>query len=361
MNFGTHDKAKFWNYELNTKTPSEYALNSHHKAWFTCNDCGHDFNKIIKEFKMSKNIGCQFCSKTNKKLCDDNNCDMCRYNSFESIEYSKNWSNKNLVKPRDITKNSHRIKYLFNCPDCKHEFEQEPSHITRTHFNNKYNGNCCIYCAHRKICPRDIDCDFCKNNSFESIDYSIYWNYEKNFPVIPRDVFKSISSQFWFNCHLCNNLFNNKLCHITAGVRCSKCVNKTEKIFYDIIIKLYPSLQQQYKVEWCKIIKYLPFDFIIIEKKIIVELDGEQHFKQVSKWKTPEYNRKHDIFKMKRANKNGFSVIRILQDDIYRNKNKNWINELQENIEKISNDGIVQNIYMCKNNEYEKHIDDMNK
>ena len=35
MNFGTHEKAKFWNYSLNAKGPSEYALNSHKMAWFT--------------------------------------------------------------------------------------------------------------------------------------------------------------------------------------------------------------------------------------------------------------------------------------------------------------------------------------
>jgi len=60
------------------------------------------------------------------------------------------------------------------------------------------------------------------------------------------------------------------------------------------------------------------------------------------------------------ANENGYSIIRIFQEDVWYDK-YDWFRELLENIEKISNDGIVQNIYMCKNNEYEKHIDDMNK
>ena len=54
---------------------------------------------------------------------------------------------------------------------------------------------------------------------------------------------------------------------------------------------------------------------------------------------------------MKCANKNGFSVIRILQKDVYNNK-YHWLNELVNNIEKITNENRVQNIYMCKNNEY---------
>jgi len=361
MNFGTHEKAKFWNYSLNAKGPSEYALNSHKMAWFTCNICKHDFYKIIREFKTSKNTGCPFCSKTRKNLCDDINCERCCENSFEIVEYSKNWSNKNLVTPRDVTKYSHGIKYLFNCPDCGHEFEQEPSHITRIEINDKVGGSGCIFCAHRQICSRDIDCNWCCEKSFEKVEYSKYWNYEKNFPVIPRDIFRSVITEFWFNCHLCNIPFKNRVSHITDGVRCPKCKNKTEKIFYDIVVKIYPSLIFQYKVEWCKIIKKLPFDFVIIEKKILLEIDGKQHMVQVSNWKTPEYNRNNDVYKMKCANDNGFSVIRILQEDIYRNRNKYWLVELEENIEKIINDGIVQNIYMCKNNEYDKHIADMSK
>jgi hypothetical protein len=56
------------------------------------------------------------------------------------------------------------------------------------------------------------------------------------------------------------------------------------------------------------------------------------------------------------ANKNGYSIIRILQKDIWHNK-YNWFKELCDNINKIKNDNIVQNIYMCKKNEY-KNFDE---
>ena len=54
---------------------------------------------------------------------------------------------------------------------------------------------------------------------------------------------------------------------------------------------------------------------------------------------------------MKCANENKFSVIRILQKDVYKNK-YDWLSELCKNIEKLTDEKIVQNIYMCKNNEY---------
>ncbi len=82
-----------------------------------------------------------------------------------------------------------------------------------------------------------------------------------------------------------------------------------------------------------------------------MEQDGVQHWKQVAKWKTPEHTRNRDLYKMKCANENGFSVIRILQEDIFKDI-YDWFTELCVNIEKITNENRVQNIYMCKNNEY---------
>lgn len=95
----------------------------------------------------------------------------------------------------------------------------------------------------------------------------------------------------------------------------------------------------------------MPFDFAIEERKIIIELDGKQHFEQIGNWQAPEKNREIDFYKMKCANENGFSMIRLLQNDVYKNK-YDWLQELIYNIEKITNENRVQNIYMCKNNEY---------
>jgi hypothetical protein len=52
------------------------------------------------------------------------------------------------------------------------------------------------------------------------------------------------------------------------------------------------------------------------------------------------------------ANKNNYSVIRIIQEDVFYDT-YDWLNELKQNINKIITDKKVQNIFMCKNNEYE--------
>jgi very-short-patch-repair endonuclease len=312
------------------------ALNSHKKFWFDC-ECGHTFDVQLNNINLLDRW-CSYCA--NKKLCDDKKCKICFDKCFASVDYSKNWSDKNIETPFEVLKKSHK-KYWFECPRCEHPFQQILSHITR--------GNTCQYCHNRLLCDESKNCLSCFNKTFASIDRSSCWS-KKNLKN-PNEVFKSTAEKFWFDCHKCGNEFESKLCHITDGSWCPKCRYKTEDKLFKILIEKYPTLKLQYKVDWCKNVKHLPFDFVIEERKIIIEIDGEQHFEQVAKWKTPEHNRKRDLYKMNCANENGFSIIRIIQEDIYKNK-YDWLNELTNNIEKITQEKIVQNIYMCKNNEY---------
>jgi very-short-patch-repair endonuclease len=133
---------------------------------------------------------------------------------------------------------------------------------------------------------------------------------------------------------------------------CPSCINKTEFLFLKKIQDFYPTLKKQYKVEWCKNKNCLPFDFVIEELKIIIEIDGPQHFIQVANWTSPEIQKEKDKYKINCANENGFSVIRLLQIDILKDK-FDWIEELKYNISKINNENKIQNIFICKNNEYD--------
>jgi very-short-patch-repair endonuclease len=334
--FSQHPKAIFWS-NKNEKKPNEVALNSHKKFWFDC-ECGHAFDIQLNNLTI-KNGWCPYC--VNKKICNIyQNCQSCLNKSLASINYSKNWSDTNKEIPEEVFKNSHK-KYLFVCPTCKHTYEQRLSHITR--------GSCCSYCHNRQLCDNKQNCSICLNKTFASIERSLCWS-DKNI-LKPYQVFKSVATKFWFDCDKCGNEFESKLCHITDGSWCPFCVNKTEQILFDVLKEKYNTLKSQYKVDWCKNKKHLPFDFVIEERKIIIELDGEQHFEQIGKWKSPEETKKNDLYKMKCANDNGFSIIRILQKDVYKNK-YDWLNELILIIEKLTTENIVQNIYMCKNNEY---------
>lgn len=334
--FDSHPKSKFWS-ERNLCKPCDVALNSHKKFWFDCGECNHPFDIALN--CLNGGSWCSYCA--NKKLCDLNrNCNFCFDKCFASVEYSKHWSDLNFEEPFELFKNSHK-EYLFDCPICNHTFKQKLSHITR--------GNTCNYCHNRIMCLPTKNCVSCHNKSFASVDRSKNWSSKNK--KKPNEVFKSSSEIFIFNCDKCENEFKSKLCHITDGSWCPNCRYKTEDMFYNKVKEFYPSLKRQYKVDWCKNVKHLPFDFVIEERKIIVEIDGLAHFEQVAKWKSPKHTRQRDLYKMKCANENGFSIIRILQEDVFKNK-YDWLNKLINNIEKITHDNNVQNIYMCENNEY---------
>ena len=190
----------------------------------------------------------------------------------------------------------------------------------------------------------------CFENSFASHEKSKYWS-DKN-ELKPRQICKGSDEKIIFNCIICKNEYISRLAGISTGIWCPCTINKTEQKLYEKLLLIYPELIQQYKVEWCKNITYLPFDFCIEEYKIIIELDGKQHFEQVSNWKPPEGNQERDKYKMICANDNNFSIIRILQEDVFYDT-FDWVDEIKQSIQKIIDDKIIQNIFICKNNEYD--------
>lgn len=84
---------------------------------------------------------------------------------------------------------------------------------------------------------------------------------------------------------------------------------------------------------------------------MILELDGRQHFCQVSNWQSPEFTQKRDVYKMQCANDNNYSVIRIVQEDILNNV-YDWKIKLIETIEEIKNGDSISNISLSMEDEY---------
>jgi very-short-patch-repair endonuclease len=334
VTFDTHPKSKFWS-ARNEGNPKDYALNSHKKFWFDC-ECGHPFESSLLNINKGNNW-CPYCY--NRKLC--NNCDICFNKSFASHTKSIYWHTDNTYKPTEVLKGSEK-KFYFNCDKCPHKLYISLKQISS-------HKHWCSYCSHQTLCD-DNDCSMCYNNSFASIEQSKYLTDET---INPRTLFKSTNKKYNFKCDKCENIFETNLSHISRGIWCPYCVNKTEQKLYNELTKHY-FIKRQFKPEWCKnpkTNKYLPYDFILEELNIIIEQDGPQHFKQIGKWQTPELTKISDIYKIKCANENGYSIIRILQKDIWHDR-YDWIQELLENIDKIILDKRVQNIYMCKNDEY---------
>jgi very-short-patch-repair endonuclease len=139
-----------------------------------------------------------------------------------------------------------------------------------------------------------------------------------------------------------------------ANHGCPGCCNKTEGKLFITLVKLFPNLIWDFRKDWCKNIKHLPFDFCIPEYNIIIELDGRQHFQQVSNWRSPEEQFKIDMYKEECANDNGYSLIRLVQEDVL-NDSYDWMSYLLSSIEEIRQSPEIMNMYLCGNGEYDKY------
>jgi very-short-patch-repair endonuclease len=337
--FASHEKARYWS-KKNNINPRDVIKGTPTKYLFDCKECNHVIDISLSGITTS-NHWCSYC--TNQKLCNNDECKSCFNKSFASSDKAIYWSNKNVKKPREEFKSS-KHKFWFCCNNCKHDIEIELGKITA--------GGWCSYCASKNLCDYN-NCNFCFDKSFASHEKAKYWSKKNS--LLPREVTKFTNKKYYFDCPDCKLEFSSVLSNISGKNQwCPKCKNKTEKKIIDNLHNIYKRFIHQYNVEWCKNIKtnhYFPFDFCIQEYNIIIELDGIQHFKQVSNWKSPEEVHNRDLYKLKCANNNNHSVIRLLQEDVFYDK-YDWLSEIKSNIEKIVIEKKIQNIFMCKNDEY---------
>lgn len=333
--FASTDYIYCWS-EKNKLKPHQVFKHSHTKYFFNCDYCKHEFKLSLDD--VMKGSWCQFCSNPPKLLCEEENCMICFNKSFVPDERAKYWSNKNKLSPRQVFASSNK-KFLFDCPNCLHEITCSPS-----------KDRWCIYCSHKKLCD-DNNCEFCFKNSFAS--HILVKQWSKQNKLSPRQVFIKSNKKYFLTCDVCCKDFQAKLESISRGQWCPFCYVKTEKILLKWLSENY-HVEYQKKFEWCKNVetnRHFIYDFYLPDFDILIELDGGQHFFQVWNWKSPEDNVIIDIYKMKQANKNEKTVIRLLQDNVINNK-IDWKTYLIEYIKKYDK---PSRIFICKNNEYVNH------
>jgi very-short-patch-repair endonuclease len=136
----------------------------------------------------------------------------------------------------------------------------------------------------------------------------------------------SSGKKFWFNCKNCSHDYDQSPYVKTRGSGCPTCKNKTEKMVADFLKEFLIAFEKEFKLNSNK-----RYDFCLQEYKLIIEVDGDQHFIQVSNWKSPEETLENDIQKTKMAIDNGYSVLRIYQPDIF-NERLDWRQTILDNL-----------------------------
>lgn len=346
--FISHEKAKYWS-NLNNESPRMYRKHSEKLVYFDCNICDHTFQ--TDPASVVRERWCGYCSNT--ILCTDNACKTCFIKSFASNPKSIYWVHENNgdMTPRKVFKNSDK-KFCFKCNVCSHTFYQSLNGISRNYW--------CIFCARLRLCD-DEKCIWCYDKSFISCKKSQYWSH-KNI-LKPRQIFKHTHRKYIFDCSLCGSEYISTPHMVSSGIWCPCTKNKTETKLKKWLIDNNFNISTQGKFDWCKNPEtnhYFPFDFIIENSKIIIELDGNQHFKQIANWQSPEIVQKRDIYKMNKALEHDYTIIRILQEDVFSDKN-DWEQRLTKClntcIENFENAEYSPTYYfLCTNDEYTDHI-----
>jgi len=309
--------------DKNIQRCENVAFNCHGKFWFDCSKCNHSYNQSISGNKR----GCPYCNNTIR--CG--NCERCLENSC--FRYKDIWSVKNKEKCEAIALNSHE-KFWFDCLKCNHSYDTTP--------NYKSQGRHCPYCVNIKRCG---SCEFCLNNS--CYRYKDIWsvkNNEKCEEIAPSD-----NKKYWFDCLKCKNTYEQTANDKTnKGASCPLCINKTESKVTNFLHEKNIIFKRQYKIKDIK--KY--YDFYLPDFYLIIEIDGDQHFSQVSNWGCHKETTKNDVQKMQTGIENSISFLRIYQPDIFNDK-IDWKTIILKNLYKRTLPDIT---YISSNsNIYDKH------
>ena len=325
--------------------PFMVAKGSKKKYYFYHESCKHSFEKTPWEITGGKNkCGCPYCSKTNHHLCGNIDCDSCFKRSLASANMvGLMW---HPTKNGDILPHMAfrgMKKYHFKCKKCNHD--------TFVAGASAVNAVSCQFCGNGKHCGDKL-CQICKCHSILSLEMSKYLS-SKNDPNVWM-LSRSSAVKVIFDCPYCGLEYESQVYCISAGHWCGCRKKQTEAKLFKFLISLL-SVTRNVTYEWCKnekTGKFLPFDFCI-DGRILCELDGGHHFKDVNYWKSNVGERQErDIYKMKMALQNNFRVIRLFQEDVWNDKNE-WDTKLkmliEDNTLKLSfvatNNVLVTNTY----------------
>ncbi|MBQ6493395.1 MAG: zinc-ribbon domain-containing protein [Erysipelotrichaceae bacterium] len=203
---------KEWDFEKNLIKPDEVTYGSNRSVYWNCKTCGNSWKATI----CSRSVNGQGCLKCGNKKGAKKRIGRI-INERGSLqdkhpELLKDWDyDKNSIKPSEITPASSE-KVFWVC-DKGHSYEMSPA-------NRTSGKQRCPYCASKRILIgfNDLDHKFPK--------LSKYWDYEKNYPLTPKDVFPSDLHARWWICPKCGESYKmspDSRKKNTEHVFCRKC------------------------------------------------------------------------------------------------------------------------------------------
>ena len=192
-------------------------------------------------------------------------------------------------------KNTHTKILMKHCL-CGCEFEISPTHFI--------SGTRCSKCSYKKL-----------GESKRIKPLNVYSELLKlGFTAL--DSYETSNKQIHIKCNKCGMVFYTKARYIINKQNgCPKCnVSHGERIIKEFLESRNIKFEQNFRIPECKDKRPLPFDFKVETPNgfILIEYDGEQHFKRNFKnLDILDEVQKHDKIKTNFCNENNIKLIRI--------------------------------------------------
>ena len=307
--------------------------------------CNEHIWKTSISNRIDKDSNCPYCSHRISCKCDS-------FMNDEQLAKEFSYELNIGIDPWKLSIGSNKEVWFkcLNHTSCD-------MHIWKSRIYNRTSIKCgCPFCKQ--------GCQTCKCDSFMSNKIlAEQFDYDLNIGIDPYTISKRSGIKLKWRCS-CSYIWEASVDHRNDDINprgCPKCLYKTEEIVYNFLIDKFQNVIRQFKAEWCKNITYLPFDFLITINNIniIIEVDGRQHFENISNWNDCIDTRKRDIFKIKKAIENKYHIIHIFQKFIYNDKLKIWETKLLDAINKIKISEINIPYFISNDDIYSNHIKDL--
>lgn len=315
------DLLKRWDYEKNILTPYDISVSTTKKYYFKCPKGIHeselkDINNIRKQFHSGRCVSCASIGQFGIDYIDKD-------------FINKYWSDKNIKNPMVVNRNSNS-KIWIKCQDVDYHEDYE---VTCSNF---ITGKRCPYCAKKKIHPKE------SLGGLYPQCYE-YWVQKKTTPL---DYLPMSNKLVYWKCDK-HGEYRRKICDmVNADFVCPKCrreekESKLQKKVHEYLSSLGYTIKTEYD---CSLIPInpntnypLPFDNEVVELKLIIEVNGEQHYKKsyYNNYSEEELLKRQQIdkFKQEYAINHGYSF--LIVPYWTNNKKESWKTIIDKKIESI--------------------------
>lgn len=245
-----------WDFTENEKNdlhPQSITYGSHQKVSWKCSMCNYKWKTRVEKRTRAKNpTGCINCS--GKVVNEKNSLIVIRPDIAAQWDYSKNNES-----PEEYHHFSNKSVHWL-CQKCGHKWKARICNRVRR------DDNSCRRCSGWLLTEEN-------NLAGRFPEIAKLWDYEKNYPETPEDVFgKSSKNYYWIceNGHSTMSIVSNKV----KGLPCRECTKGErtsfpEKAVYFYIRKALPDAISEYYIG-----NRISFDVFIPKLKIAIEYDG---------------------------------------------------------------------------------------